>query len=290
MHYVIGDVHGCFDDLMRLLDKIEKQDSKAKIIFVGDFIDRGPDVLKTLNWFMENITAKGKYQCVLGNHEDMILDWYTEYVHWLSAGWKNSHNPPSTHFDFSDSLKKAGLLEESYVTKVIAFFRRLPLRKKVVVKTAKGKKLTYLIAHAWDEENPHNSAEYRRYINLWERKLGGNHYDDKIVVHGHTPTVLDEYIRSGHVAPGLIGYRQGDINLDGGGVFGKYNQSYPCMIGAICLETLEEFYPYTIEERLAMLNSDYSCEEVQALVDAYKDIYMSQENPYRKDMLERLQN
>ena len=46
MHYVIGDIHGCYQDMMALLNKIESQDQDAQIIFVGDFIDRGPDVVK----------------------------------------------------------------------------------------------------------------------------------------------------------------------------------------------------------------------------------------------------
>lgn len=48
MHYVIGDIHGCYQDMMALLNKIESQDQDAQIIFVGDFIDRGPDVDKVL--------------------------------------------------------------------------------------------------------------------------------------------------------------------------------------------------------------------------------------------------
>ena len=41
MHYVIGDIHGCYQDMMALLNKIESQDQDAQIIFVGDFIDLG---------------------------------------------------------------------------------------------------------------------------------------------------------------------------------------------------------------------------------------------------------
>ena len=61
MHYVIGDVHGCYDEMMLLLQKIEKSDSEAQFIFVGDFIDRGPKVWDVLAWAMENITEDGKY-------------------------------------------------------------------------------------------------------------------------------------------------------------------------------------------------------------------------------------
>ena len=36
MHYVIGDVHGCYDEMIALLNKIEARDSEAIIYFVGD--------------------------------------------------------------------------------------------------------------------------------------------------------------------------------------------------------------------------------------------------------------
>lgn len=48
MHYVIGDVHGCYDEMTALLAKIESMDPEAEIWFVGDFIDRGPKVWETL--------------------------------------------------------------------------------------------------------------------------------------------------------------------------------------------------------------------------------------------------
>lgn len=48
MHYVIGDVHGCFKEMLALLKKIEENDPEALIIFVGDFIDRGPAVRDVL--------------------------------------------------------------------------------------------------------------------------------------------------------------------------------------------------------------------------------------------------
>ena len=53
--YAIGDIHGCNDLLSRLLDDIhrdaEQRGSGARIVFLGDYIDRGPDskgVLATL--------------------------------------------------------------------------------------------------------------------------------------------------------------------------------------------------------------------------------------------------
>ena len=74
MHYVIGDIHGCYQDMIALLNKIESQDQDAQIIFVGDFIDRGPDVDKVLDWSLENITLDGK---VLKEIDD---PWYKEGI------------------------------------------------------------------------------------------------------------------------------------------------------------------------------------------------------------------
>ena len=75
MHYVIGDVHGCYEDCMRLIKKIEREDNYARFIFIGDVIDRGPDSVKMLRWCMEHVKEGGKYQMLMGNHELMFMEW-----------------------------------------------------------------------------------------------------------------------------------------------------------------------------------------------------------------------
>lgn len=65
---VIGDVHGHYDALMTLLDEVApSQDDE--IYFLGDLIDRGPKSAEVVNFVMEN-----NYPCLLGNHEQMLLD------------------------------------------------------------------------------------------------------------------------------------------------------------------------------------------------------------------------
>ena len=67
--YVIGDVHGCFDQFISLLDKIDYNSQNDKIILTGDLVNRGPESLAVLNYCMEdkNITS------VLGNHDLYLL-------------------------------------------------------------------------------------------------------------------------------------------------------------------------------------------------------------------------
>ncbi len=61
---IVGDVHGCFYELMTLLKKVNYSSSKHQLILVGDLINKGPYSLKTLQFAYEN-----QIQCVIGNHE-----------------------------------------------------------------------------------------------------------------------------------------------------------------------------------------------------------------------------
>lgn len=69
MHYVIGDVHGCYSALMKLLDKLCLT-PEDRVFFVGDFMDRPPsgeEMLKTNQWVCEHVTEEGRFQAVIGN-------------------------------------------------------------------------------------------------------------------------------------------------------------------------------------------------------------------------------
>lgn len=91
--YVLGDVHGCDTLLAKLLAQItaETQPEILQIIFVGDYIDRGEDsaaVLRRLH--LLNTEAAENMTCLLGNHEEMMLDFLdnpkAKGARWLRNG------------------------------------------------------------------------------------------------------------------------------------------------------------------------------------------------------------
>ena len=67
--FIVGDIHGCFNELMLLLKQAQCSVSHHRIILVGDVINKGPDSLKTLNWIYQN-----KIESVIGNHELAFIE------------------------------------------------------------------------------------------------------------------------------------------------------------------------------------------------------------------------
>ncbi|MGI3168307.1 metallophosphoesterase family protein [Pseudooceanicola sp. C21-150M6] len=87
---VVGDLHGRADLLERLLASIDANPvaRQAQLVFVGDLIDRGPDSRGVLDR-LYSLSRSGKAFCILGNHEEMMLQFLADPVaglRWLRHG------------------------------------------------------------------------------------------------------------------------------------------------------------------------------------------------------------
>ncbi len=72
--FIVGDVHGCLDMLKRLMDRIDWRPGEDRLIFLGDYIDRGVDSKGVVDFILEITNTSPLVQCLMGNHENILLD------------------------------------------------------------------------------------------------------------------------------------------------------------------------------------------------------------------------
>jgi serine/threonine protein phosphatase 1 len=76
--FIIGDIHGCADEPATLLDHLERKEGLSKdkdvVIFLGDYIDRGPASNEAIELVIKFCEKFPNTRCLKGNHEDMLLD------------------------------------------------------------------------------------------------------------------------------------------------------------------------------------------------------------------------
>ena len=88
MFDIIGDIHGHATALERLLIKLGYEEGRdgwqqtgRKVIFLGDFIDRGPEQIKTIE-IARKMVENDHALAVMGNHELNAIAWATKDQTW----------------------------------------------------------------------------------------------------------------------------------------------------------------------------------------------------------------
>jgi serine/threonine protein phosphatase 1 len=128
--FIIGDIHGCLDMLKRMLEKIPWDPGGDRLIFVGDYIDRGEDSKGVVEYILELEKCSSRIECLMGNHEAAFLDYLEgkeKKLFLMNGGYQTlesydteregpeNHLVPKTHMDFYHSLKSYLELEDYYV-------------------------------------------------------------------------------------------------------------------------------------------------------------------------------
>jgi serine/threonine protein phosphatase 1 len=118
--FAIGDIHGCFDKLQALMDKIDIDLVDDTLVFIGDYIDRGKQSFEVVQYLID---LKHRFQNVVflkGNHEEMLekyLSGFDKLTYLVNGGQQaldsymrnrqESDGPqiPREHIDFYNSLQ-----------------------------------------------------------------------------------------------------------------------------------------------------------------------------------------
>ena len=72
--FAVGDIHGCHDELDRLLDIIEHGWPGGTVVFLGDYVDRGPDSRAVVKRIMAGPSSSAwRWIALKGNHEELMV-------------------------------------------------------------------------------------------------------------------------------------------------------------------------------------------------------------------------
>ena len=127
--FIIGDIHGCLDMLKSMMDVIPWRPEKDRLIFLGDYIDRGKDPKGVVDFVLGLNSLSSLVECLIGNHEVMFLDYLSKKHRELflaNGGWntlesymtessKEGFLIPPRHMAFYKSLKTYIELEDFYI-------------------------------------------------------------------------------------------------------------------------------------------------------------------------------
>jgi serine/threonine protein phosphatase 1 len=193
--YAIGDIHGCTDLLRHQLAQIEADElrhphARSTIIFLGDYIDRGPDSRGTIDLLLACARMR-EVICLKGNHETFIrqfLDAPESLNNWRSFGGLETLVSyglrPSISRSDSDHERLSNELRAVMPAQHLAFLDSLP------TSFICG---DFFFVHAGVRPGLALARQSEDDL-LWIRNEFLEHDSpfEKFIVHGHTPVAAPE--------------------------------------------------------------------------------------------------
>jgi len=190
--FAIGDIHGCFDEMKDLIENKIQLCKKDKLIFLGDYIDRGSGSKKVLDYIIELQHNNFDIVTLQGNHESMLIEaWYNENL--ISKWLQNGGSETLLSFG-TDKLK-------NIAPKYIHFLEHLKLYYELD---------KFLFVHAGFNDSIENPFS-DQYSMLWNcrKQYFNSRLNDRTIIHGHSPVSLP-------IIQKQISKNAGVINIDGG--------------------------------------------------------------------------
>ncbi len=174
----VGDIHGMYEKLIKLMEKIRFLPDEDLLIFLGDYIDRGPDSVKCLQYvYGLQQQYPDSVVCLMGNHEVMMTSYFMEKtgryhdligdyaVSWLGNGGR-------------EALRELNSLDSGKREELVKWVTDLPVKFRYE---------EFFFCHAGVDPNVPLEAQ-NEFEMLWKRRGWREQYRGaETIVVGHTP-------------------------------------------------------------------------------------------------------
>jgi serine/threonine protein phosphatase 1 len=191
--YAIGDIHGCIRQLRTIIEDKINPDETDILVFLGDYIDRGPDS-KAVTDFIIDLSGNHQVITLMGNHELMMMNSLVKgdtSLWFLNGGESTLESFAIRH-------------PREFDSKYLNFFTELVWYYEYD---------QYLFVHAGFNDIAADPFE-DRYSMVWVRteQYSNPLLKDRIIIHGHTPITSEQCSR-------LVLQKKNVINIDTGCVY-----------------------------------------------------------------------
>jgi len=197
--FAVGDIHGCYEKLRRLMERLPYDPEQDTLVFLGDYIDRGSQSKEVINYLCQLKKRAKKIIMLMGNHEYLMLEYHrTEDPALL---------PFLRHIGIDATLESFGVNNPNSL-------------REMLFLSAEHHQLLHSLLPYWETEDyifvhaglePGIPLEQQEISNLCETRtsfLSEDHDFGKLVIFGHTAFDMP------YVTPTRIG-------IDTGAVYGN---------------------------------------------------------------------
>lgn len=207
--YLIGDLHGCLDKMQAMMALVARDGGgqAAHLVFLGDYVDRGPDSIGVLRAVQAlEQAAPDRVTCLMGNHDRMMLGFLEQPEKsgsWLNYGGRETLQSPQIGVDLSGFGVRMSQQAEALGAALGPGLRAWLAARPLWWRTG-----NVVAVHAQTDPRRALDRQEEKTL-LWARppETPVPRTDGLWVVHGHT-VVETPQVRAGHV------------NVDTGACFG----------------------------------------------------------------------
>lgn len=217
--YAIGDIHGCYMELLELMSLVFEDigDDEAKVVFLGDYVDRGPNsalVVDYLDRFRISEEKNIEFVFLKGNHEDMLIKAVFESptrddldMYYMNGGFQTEQSYKANNFIYADHKEFYYSLDR-YHRHGDFFFVHAGLQPAQTLEKAMNNYMYGIDPLLWAREWNNHEGEFPENV---------------FVVHGHTPVPEVTFLPN-------------QINIDTGCVFWKSHSEQYGVLTAVRLD------------------------------------------------------
>jgi serine/threonine protein phosphatase 1 len=169
----IGDIHGCYDPFVELVEKKIRIRKEDRLVLLGDYVDRGNKIREVVDYIIDMQDRGYDIIGLMGNHESMMLD--SALSEQAKQNWFMNGGYETLNSFGVESVNELNIKYQRFLKTLLYYY----IQDK------------FIFVHAGFNDEIGNPFE-DKFQMIWSRRETYSNpvFNEKIIIHGHTPIPL----------------------------------------------------------------------------------------------------